>query len=519
MLTIKSKKLVFFPGLSAIYPILYLYSHNLGLVKDDEVVTALILCLVATFGLFVFINFFYRSVEKTAVVVTGIHLIFFGFSTFENFISRDLLTWLSFAAIPIGIILVSFIKSATLFEAATKILSPVLVALLVIPTFQTAKYWYRVEFEGFNRRPVVYRESLKVADKILNSPENPDIYYIIADGYPNNSFLLKTQGYDNSAFTTALEERGFFVAYNSKSSYGGTLLSISSTLNMRYIIQNETQPRVDDLIYLRTLIADNLVAQELIEKGYTYVYLLSGYLLPSQIADINWDFTPGGIVTPEDIIGGPRDTIAYKQSFLGFLAEESLLYKWAPAIQEQLQLNAEPYLWSNPQRFSATLEALEEIAKMPEATFTFAHLMEPHIPVQRDRDGNLLERSLFQPSRQEYFDEFQFTNECYLETIDMILEISNTPPIIILQGDHGTILGNLWTEDHRLIYFDVLNALHLPGKEPAVLTGDFGTINTFRMLFNTYFNTDYEMLDIRHYDFPDGYDNPFNLVDVTDEFQ
>ena len=70
--------------------------------------------------------------------------------------------------------------------------------------------------------------------------------------------------------------------------------SLAATLNLRYYTRNDSSMR--DLDFLRMQIAENEIARRLLERGYTYVQLLSGYLLPSPFADINRDFTPSGMI-------------------------------------------------------------------------------------------------------------------------------------------------------------------------------------------------------------------------------
>ena len=66
-------------------------------------------------------------------------------------------------------------------------------------------------------------------------------------------------------------------------------------------------------------------------------------------------------------------------------------------------------------------------------------------------------------------------------------------PIIIIQGDHGLFSSNL---DWR---FGILNAYYLPGHND-LLYPKITPVNTFRLIFNSYFGTDYQLLpDISYY--------------------
>jgi hypothetical protein len=69
----------------------------------------------------------------------------------------------------------------------------------------------------------------------------------------------------------------------------------------------------------------------------------------------------------------------------------------------------------------------------------------------------------------------------------IIIEKSSTPPVIILQGDHGP--AQLEKENRM----GILNAYYFSTKQDA-LYSTITPVNTFRVVFNTFFGTDLEML-------------------------
>jgi hypothetical protein len=83
-----------------------------------------------------------------------------------------------------------------------------------------------------------------------------------------------------------------------------------------------------------------------------------------------------------------------------------------------------------------------------------------------------------------------------LTIISEILANSTTPPIIIIQGDHGFGEGD---------NFPILNAYYLPGIDPGVLYPTISPVNSFRLIFNEYFGSNLIQLP----------DQSFRVTDVT----
>ena len=76
--------------------------------------------------------------------------------------------------------------------------------------------------------------------------------------------------------------------------------------------------------------------------------------------------------------------------------------------------------------------------------------------------------------------------------IDSILENSRNEPIIIFQADHGTFFGRVWTDDRRLTLFESYAAYKNPDSYSVVFPKPFTLINTFPLILNEVFGTEYE---------------------------
>jgi len=129
-------------------------------------------------------------------------------------------------------------------------------------------------------------------------------------------------------------------------------------------------------------------------------------------------------------------------------------------------------------------------------------------------------------SRENYLEQLIFTNSKLEEIIDSLLEKSPIPPIIILQADHGP--GPYWydsSKDSNMLYGEyskdefkertrILNAYYFPAGGDQVLYDTISPVNTFRVLFNYYFHTDFKVLEDRNY-WPVGA-NLNKCFDITD---
>jgi hypothetical protein len=99
-----------------------------------------------------------------------------------------------------------------------------------------------------------------------------------------------------------------------------------------------------------------------------------------------------------------------------------------------------------------------------------------------------------------YRDQLAFLNTKILEAVDAILRGSAAPPVIVVQGDHGS---RAYTDFDRpeASYFKenlaILNAYHLPGGAASLAYPAISPVNTFRLIFKYYFGADLDLLEDR----------------------
>jgi hypothetical protein len=88
-----------------------------------------------------------------------------------------------------------------------------------------------------------------------------------------------------------------------------------------------------------------------------------------------------------------------------------------------------------------------------------------------------------------YRDQAMYISSRMKEIVPKLIANSATPPVIIIQGDHGPTVPSQTRERMR-----ILNAYYLPGVDANVYP-TITPVNTFRVIFNTYFGQNLELLD------------------------
>jgi hypothetical protein len=173
-------------------------------------------------------------------------------------------------------------------------------------------------------------------------------------------------------------------------------------------------------------------------------------------------------------------------------------------------------------------DKLTEIPYQRGKKMVIAHINSPHPPYLFDENGEEISEAVLElagesfSDRENYLKQLKFVNKKVTDTLKKIIERSENEPVIILQSDHGpaSILGHpyKWTRPHSeegiIERMSILYAYY--GSEGENLFGEEATpVNTFRMVFDKYFETEYGALENINY-FSD-YNYMYEFFDVTDE--
>ncbi|MEO7043296.1 MAG: hypothetical protein ABI035_13625 [Gemmatimonadaceae bacterium] len=134
------------------------------------------------------------------------------------------------------------------------------------------------------------------------------------------------------------------------------------------------------------------------------------------------------------------------------------------------------------------------IARDPRLTFTFAHVLMPHLGYKIDASCAPLVRSMGQSSLAG---ELDCLNKRTLTMVHSLLSTSSVPPIIIIQGDHGSQSLKQFVNDRAIPNtaqarerFRPFGAYYLPDGGDAVVPDSTSIVNVLRYVFSYYFNAD-----------------------------
>ena len=481
-------KLPLHPFLFAAFPFIFLAAHNIYQIQLEELWQPLLILqgiLLFLFGIGVFFGGFQRNKERVALLLSGILFFFFSYGHWVRAIpylkeaeSFFLPFW---GMLFLGSVVSVCRLSPKTLEKLTKPLNAMALFLVLWNLGQIGLYFWRFQQVQEKKNATV----LQAEKKEQNSP---DIYYLIFDRYAGLSTLRRVYHFDNRPFLRALQERGFYVAYRSQANYLKTGHSLASSLNLNYLDELPDQGPDWKPIYQK--LQKHKVGQFLKKQGYQWIHCGSwwGPTRKNAYADFN------------------INKISFSE-FLGVLYETTVLHpiatQWKLGISFLPDLRKEHW-----HRIRYKFDQLEKIATWASPKFVFAHMITPHVPYIFEEDGRYVssEENRYKTREKNYVQQLKYINKRILQCIDEIQKKSKTPPIIILQSDEGPLPLRYernekqfqWKEASPLELqekFGILNAYAFPQLKNPALYPEISPVNSFRFLFNHYFQAQYPLLE------------------------
>ena len=485
--------LLWHPVLWGIFPVLALYAYNITEIKLTEAERSFIIAFCMALILLLVLRLIIREWHRAAAISLLVLLAFFSYGHVYQFLEG-----ISPAGLAIGrhrILVPIYLAVFSIagwwiarrkgdLRVMTRALNVAALTALILPVLQISLYIVREANAGI---PETSAELQILQSSGNKSP--PDIYYIILDAYSRDDILEEFYQYDNNPFLNDLTVLGFYVARCSQSNYSQTQLSLSSTLNLNYlsVLSPDFTEERTDRVGMPGMIKRSLVRRSLEDLGYTMVAFETGYYW-TQVEDA------GVYISPESSVASLLDISAGLNDFEALLIRTSaglVLVDGATVLPGFVRSTLDNPLEIHRQRILFTLDQLGKLGKMPGPKFVFAHIVSPHKPFVFGPHGESVQQD--ENPLVGYRDQVAYLNFRMIPLLRQILSDSASPPVIIIQGDHGGVETN--AEDRLAI----LNAYYLPDNGSQNLYESITPVNTFRLIFNTYFGGHYELLEDTSY--------------------
>ena len=484
----------YYPFLLCIYPVLLLLANNLDQVRLNAGLRAGVYALAAGALLFLVLRLVLKDWGKAALITSWTMLLFFSYGHIYGLVEDKSLAgfiygrhrflgllWLLFLLTGSWWILKKS-KPSLGFHRWLNVTSLVLVLFpVLIIGYHEIRAW------RISHQPVV-----KAAANSGNSSQDqtslPDIYWIILDGYARGDVLSQVYHFDNAPFLDQLKGLGFVVPDCTQSNYSWTALSLSSTLYMNYLetynphIQAPDE-RPDYLAY-QEFIMHNPVREKLAGLGYKMVAFETDFPF-TEVTDA--DIYIVGNANPLEKMKSGFEISQFEEMFMRTTALRILGEAQGVYLKKVVSKVRTP----NEVHYDRIRFVLDQLGTIPSLVpgrkFVFAHLVAPHAPYVFKPDGQYSD--VGSPDIG-YPDEIAYLNTRMIEIVKTILQQSKTPPVIIIQGDHG------WDDKNRMAN---LNTYYLPGGGGQRIYPSITPVNSFRVIFDQYFGGNYKLLEDRSY--------------------
>jgi len=513
----------FHPILIGIYPILYLLASNINQVRPAAALRAGAVSLVSCLVLYGLLWAIVRSPSKAAPLASLWLVLLYSYGHIYQVVEGK-----SWMGVVYGKHRFLIILWAALFIAGSawiikrvkgarpynQILNVMSVVLVVLPVIQISWFAYRFQRESAEARSIA-QDSTPAYASVQDQP-GPDIYYIILDGYSRADVLKMLYNLDISPFMEEMKSMGFVFPDCTQSNYGMTAFSMISALNMEYMdafpdaLPAGSDDEQVDTSKIFTYIRQSKVRQLLEQQGYQVISFETDYWwLNLEDADmyIVGNDNPLAKYNPGNEISSFEE-MYLRTTALRILSETSAIF--TRQVKKQIRT-------PNQRQYEVTRFALDQVEKIPAIPgkkFVYFHLIAPHAPFVFDQDGNFVDYDQRNGTEPGYPNEVVYLNKRIVQVVRALLANSKTPPIIIIQGDHG------WDPRYRN---RILNAYYLPDGGDLLLYPTITPVNTFRLIFYHYFGGDYDFLKDESYfsigeSFPQYgiVSRPYQLIPVSE---
>lgn len=346
--------------------------------------------------------------------------------------------------------------------------------LLVLVLWETVELTATSLTEGRSR----FWFAKNPADSIQATPcdtcQQPDIYFIIFDGYSGEQALKEHWGYNNSQLGDFFREKGFFYAPQATSNYNSTPFSISTVLNMDFpeFRTNKTL-NMEDFCKASLTVENNTVVNFLMKQQYTIINHSIFHLPHHQTT------RDAGVIN--------KKMVMWQQTLPGRFQLEA---GWNFGVGPDLAFDSAQHREKLADRlvvYDSVLNTASRVYNKP--VFVYGHFIIPHYPYYFDSTGHVTPMALWKDKSYApaYLQQLKYATQLITRLTDHLLATATRPRIIIIQSDHGfTAYKGPHNPNSE---FQILNAIYFPDKDYTGFQANQSAVNTFNVILNKYFHT------------------------------
>ena len=517
------KPVIIHPILFAVYPILFLYSQNSAAIPVQGVIYPVGLSLFLSSLLWILLTGIIKNRLKAGLILSLFLFFFFSFGYFVQITTMPFyrlfrtvigpktvlfLIWGLLLLMAVFLILRTT-RSLSLLNTFFNI-TPAILIIFILCDLGLQKIKRGFYPQNTERISPSYQPERNWKDK----KRFPDIYYIILDGYARSDVLREIYQVDNKVFMDYLKQKGFFVAEKSCSNYGQTLLSLASTMNYKYLDEQDgINSRTNDSYPLVKMIEQSRLIRVIKRFGYRSVGLVPGV---NELELIHFDIT----ILNRFELGEFNNALLETTPISMVLNKYTKLYNPFQNHRKRVL-----YSFDHMDKISETIDG---------PVFIYAHILIPHppfvfgpngeeVPNSRTFSQSLWDGNYFIEaggSREEYVkkyrDQILYTTKKIQETLDRIIRKAAKPTVIILQADHGpgSMLDLKNPEKTNFKErFAILNAYYFSDRPAGrFLYDSISPVNSFRVLLNVYFKAGFKLLNDKS--FFSTWKEPYRFIPV-----
>ena len=329
--------------------------------------------------------------------------------------------------------------------------------------------------------PVVMNDPKALA---LTARRDPNVYWIVLDGYPRRDVLQEFFNFDNASFVERLKSLDFTVYDRAAASFPETAFSISSTLSMGFPVGGVPPMMPSSAELQRTVRGQNVVVNTFRAMGYRYVHFQNGY---DELTACPLE----GAICIRGNAQSSGSAIAFDEFNIALLSKSPVMD--AIAMFTDADKTAEESMFMR----GAVRELTDRLFQLPERGpfFLYAHILAPHPPIRFKRDcsvrgaaPDLLDWNATE--KAAFIDQLICVNNEATTLLDKVIE-RDPQAIVVLQSDHGTAFRGQfkkpfdgWDAADLKERFGALNALRMPEVCSDNGRGSVDLVNTFARVLN-----------------------------------